>query len=76
MTEEQRREGRTASVEAFLYILLRDHITLGECEAIMIHAKLAAEKGAVFSNQHLCGYLDELMFRLGVKSTDDKTQKI
>lgn len=53
----------TTTLEAFLYILLRDHITLGACEALIRDACVAKERGAAFSNEHLRGYIDELKSR-------------
>ena len=62
MKQEERLKDRRTTLRAFLYVLLRDHITLGSCEALMRDAKTAVEKGADFS--HLVGYLDELMERI------------
>lgn len=64
MKQEERLKDRRTTLRAFLYVLLRDHITLGSCEALMRDAKTAVEKGADFSNEHLVGYLDELMERI------------
>lgn len=64
MNEQERMESRTASLEAFLYVLLRDHLTLGECERLMMGAAEAHRKGATFSNQHLRDYVDELVARI------------
>lgn len=51
-------------IRAFLYVLLRDHLTLGQCEQLMRDADKAHELGASFSNTHLRDYLDELFARL------------
>ncbi len=63
-SELERRQLYTPSLEAFLYILLRDYITLGQCEELMRTAKVAAENGATFSNEHLRNYLAEIIARL------------
>jgi len=64
MKEDERIKTRTTTLRAFLYVLLRDHITLGACEGLMKDAKKASELGADFSNEHLAAYLDELIDRI------------
>lgn len=64
MKMDERVKNRNTSLRAFLYVLLRDHITLGDCESLMMTAKIAYEKGADFSNEHLAGYISELLERI------------
>jgi hypothetical protein len=64
MNEAERRQYRTTTIEAFLYVLLRDHLTLGACEGLMRDAQIAGEKGAMFSNEHLAAYIQELKERI------------
>lgn len=60
------------SLRAFLYILLRDHLTLGEAEGIMGNVTAAQFKTVSFSNSHLIAYVDFLIARLaGVTLTGD-----
>lgn len=54
------------SLEAFLYVLLRDHLTSGAVESLLHTAAIAEEKGASFSNQHLRNYIDEIAARFNV----------
>jgi hypothetical protein len=54
----------TTQLRAFLYILLRDYLTLGQVEAALRDSDKAARQGASFSNTHLRDYLDEIVSRL------------
>lgn len=54
----------TQSLDVFLYILLRDHLTSGEVELILEHVMLAKGGPVQFSNPHLAAYAKDLCERL------------
>jgi hypothetical protein len=64
--DEKRRMKK--NIKAFLYILLRDYITLGQCESIMEdigETKVIPEEPLFrYSNRKLAEYADEIIDRL------------
>lgn len=51
-------------LKAFLYMLLRDELTVGTCEAMMQEIAKIPEQGAAFTNQPLERYVETVIERL------------
>ena len=64
-------------LKAFLYILLRDHVTVGQVEDVMCnHVEPMLKRGLTprFSSDALHGYVEELTVRLRPTATAQEDQ--
>lgn len=60
--------GSNRELVAFLYVLARDHLTMGQVESIMEkHVEKIRGQDLVFDNHYLAQYVEDLSIRLGVK---------
>lgn len=64
------------SLEAFLYVLLRDHLTSGETEKLLHDAAVAYENGATFSNEHLHAYVNTIAERFVIRPANKHSVQI
>jgi hypothetical protein len=51
-------------LKAFLFVLIRDYLAAGTCDALLRDAEKAHKMGASFDNAHLTAYVDEAAAKL------------